>query len=56
MDTGLKEEIKRSKPLAKPQRKTIPFLDTSIENWKPKRAREPLVVIDVKHFFKLIKP
>jgi len=40
MDTGLKEEIKRSKPLAKPQRKTLPFLDTSIENWKPKRARE----------------
>ena len=34
------QEFKSEKPLIKQQRKTIPFTDNSIENWKPKKPRE----------------
>ena len=37
MDTEQQQEFKSEKPLLKPQRKTIPFTDNSIENWKPKK-------------------
>ena len=37
MDTEQQQELKSEKPLPKPQRKTIPFTDKAIENWKPKK-------------------
>ena len=40
MGTEQQQEFKSEKPLPKPQRKTIPFTDNSIENWKPKNLRE----------------
>ena len=40
MDTEQQQELKSIKPLSKPQRKTIPFTDKAIENWKPKNSRE----------------
>ena len=35
MGTEQQQELKSKKPLPKPQRKTIPFTDNSIDNWKP---------------------
>ena len=40
MGTEQQQELKSEKPLTKQQRKTIPFKDNSIENWKPKKPRE----------------
>ena len=40
MGTEQQQEINLPKPLPKPQRKTIPFTDKAIENWKPKNSRE----------------
>ena len=40
MGTEQQQEINLPKPLPKPQRKTIPFTDKAIENWKPKKPRE----------------
>ena len=40
MGTEQQQELKSEKPLPKPQRKTIPFTDKAIENWKPKKPRE----------------
>ena len=40
MGTERQQEFKSEKPLIKQQRKTIPFTDNSIENWKPKKSRE----------------
>ena len=40
MGTEQQQELKSEKPLIKQQRKTIPFTDNSIENWKPKKPRE----------------
>ena len=40
MGTEQQQEFKSEKPLSKPQRKTIPFTDKAIENWKPKKPRE----------------
>ena len=40
MGTEQQQEFKSEKPLPKPQRKTIPFTDNSIDNWKPKNLRE----------------
>ena len=40
MGTEQQQEFKSEKPLSKPQRKTIPFTDKAIENWKPKEPRE----------------
>ena len=37
MGTEQQQEFKSEKPLPKPQRKTIPFTDKAIENWKPKK-------------------
>ena len=37
MGTEQQQEFKSEKPLSKPQRKTIPFTDKAIENWKPKK-------------------
>ena len=37
MGTEQQQEINLPKPLPKPQRKTIPFTDKAIENWKPKK-------------------
>jgi len=37
MGTEQQQELKSEKPLPKPQRKTIPFTDKAIENWKPKK-------------------
>ena len=40
MGTEQQQEFKSEKPLIKQRRKTIPFTDNSIENWKPKKPRE----------------
>jgi hypothetical protein len=40
MGTEQQQEFKSEKPLPKPQRKSIPFTDKAIENWKPKNSRE----------------
>ena len=40
MNTARQQELKSEKPLPKSQRKTIPFTNKSIENWKPKNSRE----------------
>ena len=40
MGTEQQQEFKSEKPLTKQQRKTIPFTDNSIENWKPKKPRK----------------
>ena len=40
MGTEQQQEFKSEKPCTKPQRKTIPFTDKAIENWKPKKPRE----------------
>ena len=42
MGTEQQQEFKSEKPLSKPQRKTIPFTDKAIENWKPKKPREQI--------------
>ena len=37
MGTEQQQELKSEKPLTKQQRKTIPFIDNSIDNWKSKK-------------------
>ena len=55
MGTEQQQEFKSEKPLSKPQRKTIPFKDNSIENWKPKNSREQRAYKDCNFESKYLK-
>ena len=44
MGTEQQQELKSEKPLIKQQRKTIPFTDNSIDNWKPKNQQKMATV------------
>ena len=42
MDTEQQQEFHSEKQTTKPNRKSIPFTDLSIKNWRPKKDRDRL--------------
>ena len=42
MGTEQQQEFKSEKQTTKPNRKSIPFTDLSIKNWRPKKDRDRL--------------
>ena len=42
MGTDQQQELKSEKQTTKPNRKSIPFTDLSIKNWKPKKDKEKI--------------
>ena len=42
MGTEQQQELQSEKQTTKQKRKAIPFLDTSIKNWRPKKDRDRL--------------
>ena len=42
MDTEQQQEFKSEKQTTKQNRKSIPFTDLSIKNWKPKKDKEKI--------------
>ena len=42
MGTEQQQELKPEKQTTKPNRKSIPFTDISIKNWKPKNDKDKI--------------